>query len=256
MTKDILDKSSDRAQSLYKGLVVLQCFSEGHATMTLSEVADTVGMNRATTRRFLLTLVDLGYLSLEGKRYTLTPKVMTLGYNYLSNLPWWQLANPVAEEISRHLSESCSIGVLSRDQLIFVARAQGPRALTINLSPGRVVPVHTAGIGRVLLADLNEDEQRQFFERNPPTGLTPYTVTEVPKIREALVEIKKQGYAIVDQELEVGLLAIAVPVRDSRGKAVAAIGISTQAQRRTKDELVNDLLPVLKDGASRISQLI
>lgn len=135
MSEPQIDKTSDRAQSLYKGLQVLQVFSEGHANLTLSEVADLVGMNRATTRRFLLTLVDLGYLSIEGKRYSLTPKVMTLGYNYLSNLPWWQMANPVAEEVSRKVSESCSIGVLSRDQLIFVARAR-PKSANHQLEPG------------------------------------------------------------------------------------------------------------------------
>ncbi|MCH8530951.1 MAG: helix-turn-helix domain-containing protein [Saccharospirillum sp.] len=255
MSEPQIDKTSDRAQSLFKGLQVLQVFSEGHANLTLSEVADLVGMNRATTRRFLLTLVDLGYLSIEGKRYSLTPKVMTLGYNYLSNLPWWQMANPVAEEVSRKVSESCSIGVLSRDQLIFVARAQGPRALTINLSPGRVVPVHTAGIGRVLLSNLESSEQRDFFERNPPVALTPYTVTDVEAILDALQQVRQQGFAIVDQELEVGLLAIAVPIINNKGKAIAAMGISTQAQRRSREELINEFLPILKDGAQRITPL-
>jgi IclR family pca regulon transcriptional regulator len=256
MNAPIVDKTSDRAQSLYKGLIVLQSFSEGRSKMTLSEVAGNVGMGLATTRRFLLTLVDLGYLSVEGKRYTLTPLVLTLGYNYLSTLPWWQLANPVTEDVSRRLSESCSIGVLSHDQLIFVARAQGPRPLNINLSPGRVVPVNTVGVGRVLLAELSVQELHSFFARNPPVALTSHTVTDVNSIIESLHQVKKQDYAIVDQELELGLRAIAVPIRDSRGAAVAAIGISTHTNRHSIDNLANDILPILREGAGRISQLI
>lgn len=256
MKDDSVDKTSDRAQSLYKGLLVLQSFSEGHASMTLSEVADTVEMNRATTRRFLLTLVDLGYLTLDGKRYTLTPKVMTLGYNYLSSLPWWQLANPVADEISRTLAESCSIGVLSGDQLIFVARVQGPRALTINLTPGRIVPVHTAAIGRVLLAEMPEADIDAFFERNPPKALTPHTVTDVGRIKQSLETVRRNGFAVVDQELELGLLAVAAPIRNSQGRALAAIGISTQAQRRTHQDVEQEILPVLKAGAERIGSLV
>lgn len=256
MATEPSNRQSDRAQSLFKGLIVLQSFSEGRQSMSLTEVAEQVGMNRATTRRFLLTLVDLGYLTQEGKRYTLTPKVMTLGYNYLSNQPWWKLANPVAEDISRELKESCSIGVLSNDQLIFVARAQGPRAMTINLSPGRVVPVHTAGIGRVLLAEMTDTELEAFFERNPPVPLTRHTVTDPVAIRTELQTVRRQGYSIVDQELDEGLLAIAVPIRDSRGKAVAALGISTQAQRHTYDDLRNNFLPVLLDGGERIHRLL
>ena len=251
-----VDKTSDRAQSLYKGLLVLQSFSEGRTTMTLSEVAGIVEMNLATIRRFLLTLVDLGYLSVEGKRYSLTPKVLTLGYNYLSNLPWWQLANPVSEDISRRLSESCSIGVLAREQLILVARAEGPRTLNINLSPGRVVPVNTVGIGRVLLAEMGDKELSYFFERNPPVALTPYTITCVSEIKEALIQVKKQGYAIVNQELEIDLMAIAVPIRDNEGIAVAAIGISTKMHRHTYEQLVKYVLPILREGAERIEKLI
>lgn len=248
-------KESDRAQSLFKGLLVLQSFTEGHQQMSLTEVAEAVNMNLATTRRFLLTLVDLGYLNQDGKRYTLTPKVMTLGYNYLSNQPWWKLANPVAEEISRELKESCSIGVLSNDQLIFVARAQGPRVFAINLSPGRIVPVHAAGIGRVLLAEMSDAQLDEFFERNPPVKLTQHTVTNLSSIRAELDNVRRMGHSIVDQELDEGLLAISVPIRDASGKAVAALGISTQAQRYTNDDLRKNFLPVLLKGAEQIGKI-
>lgn len=252
MNTGAVDKTSDRAQSLFKGLFVLQSFSSSTASKTLSEVARAVDMNRATTRRFLLTLVDLGYLETDGKRYSLTPKVMTLGYNYLSSLPWWQIANPLAEEVSRNLSESCSIGVLTGDQLIFVARAQGPRALAINLTPGRVVPVHAAAIGRVLLAEMEASDVDAFVERNPLIPLTPYTVTDTDALKASLRQVKQDGYAVVNQELEIGLLAVAVPLRDKYGRVIAAIGVSTQAQRRTMAEIENEVLPTIQKAAAKL----
>jgi IclR family pca regulon transcriptional regulator len=248
--------TSDRAQSLYKGLLVLQSFSRRQTGMTLSEVAAAVGLNRATTRRFLLTLLDLGYVETDGKVYRLTPKVMTLGYTYLASLPWWQLASPVAEELSRRLEESCSIGVLSGDQLIFVARVQGPRLLAIHLTPGRSVPVHVTAIGRVLLAERTPEEIDRFLARTPLERLTPHTVTDPEALKAALREIREKGYAVIDQELEPGLRAIGVPVRDRSGRAVAAIGMSTHVQRRTLAELERDLLPHIRAGAERIRDLL
>lgn len=256
MIKSIVDKSSDRAQSLHKGLLVLQSFSDGRSELTLSQVAENVGLNLATTRRFLLTLVDLGYLTMSNKRYSLTPKVLTLGYNYLSNLPWWQLANPVAEEISRKLHEPCSIGVLSNDQIIVVARAQGPRQLKVNLTPGRGIPVNTVSMGRVLLAELDKEAVDEFFVRNPPVSLTPYTVTNVNEIKESLTKVRAQGYAIVDQELDIGLLALAVPIRNNQGTAIAAIGVSTQTDRQSLDDFIKNSLPILQDGAKRITHIM
>lgn len=249
-------KNSDRAQSLYKGLIILQSFGEGSSEMTLTEVANLVNMNKATTRRFLLTLADLGYLIQRGKKFSLTPKVMTLGYHYLNHQPWWQLANPVVKEVSDRLAESCSIGALSGNQLIFVARAQGPRALTINLTPGRVVPVNTAAIGRVLLAEKSDSEIDDFFVKTKLEKMTEYTITDKEKLKSILRDVKRDGYSIVNQELELGLLAAAVPIRDIQGNAVAAIGISTQAQRTTQDEIRNNMLLVLREAAFKISHLM
>ena len=247
---------SDRAQSLYKGLRVLQSFSRRQSGMTLSAVAAAVGLNRATTRRFLLTLLDLGYVETDGKLFRLTPKVMTLGYTYLASLPWWQLASPVVEELSRRLEESCSIGVLSGDQLIFVVRVQGPRLLAMHLTPGRSVPVHVTAIGRVLLAERSPEEIDRFLARTPLERLTAHTVTQPAQLKAALRECRDRGYALVDQELEPGLRAIGVPVRDHSGHAVAAIGMSTHVQRRTLAELERDLLPHIRAGADRIRDLL
>jgi IclR family pca regulon transcriptional regulator len=256
MDKDEEGKKSDRAQSLYKGLSILQRFSGAHSRMTLSEMAAEVGMNRATTRRFLLTLTDLGYLESDGKYYSLTPKVMTLGYNYLAGLPWWQLAKPMVEELSRELQESCSVGVLAGEQLIFVARVQGPRMVATNLTPGRSVPVHTAATGRVLLAELESAALDRLLERTPLVPLTQYTVTDPDKLKQALRVVRQQGYAIIDQELELGLRAVAVPIRDKSGRAVAALGASTQVARRSLEDLQAQILPQLLRTVSLIRDLL
>lgn len=250
------ETQSDRAQSLYKGLLVLQSFSQRSSGMTLSDVAQAVGINRATTRRFLLTLLELGYVETDGRFFRLTPKVMTLGYNYLSSLPWWQLATPVIEELSRKLEESCSIGVMSGDELIFVARAQGPRLVATFLTPGRTVPVHATAIGRVLLAERSPEEIDRFLSRAPLQRLTEYTVTDPGRLKAALREVRDKGYAVVDQELELGLRAIGVPIRDRSGRAVAALGMSTQAQRRTLAELKRDILPFIKAGTDKIRETL
>lgn len=247
---------SDRAQSLYKGLLVLQSFSEHKRGMTLSEVASAVGINRATTRRFLLTLLDLGYVETDGKYYRLTPRVMTLGYSYLSSQPWWQLAKPIVEELSLSLEESCSVGVLSGEQLIFVARVQGPRLVATNLVPGRTVPVHATAIGRVLLAELTETELDRFMARSPLIKLTERTVADPQALKDDLRHVRRRGYAILDQELEVGLRAVAVPIRDRTGRAVAGLGVSTQAQRRSIEQIEHEVLPRLTSGVARIRDLL
>ncbi|MEX0732127.1 MAG: IclR family transcriptional regulator C-terminal domain-containing protein [Aquisalimonadaceae bacterium] len=251
-----VDRKSDRAQSLYKGLLVLQSFSGGKTSMTLSDVARAAGMNRATTRRFLLTLVDLGYLETDGKLYTLTPKVMTLGYNYLSSLPWWQLANPIVDEISRTLQESCAVAVLSSDQLTFVTRVQGPRLVGANLMPGRSLPVHATATGRVLLAELPAAEIDAFISRNPLVPHTEYTVTDPELLKSALRQAREQGYAIVDQELEIGLRAIGVPVRNASGQLIAAVGVSTQSHRIPIAELEQRILPVIRTGIAKLRNVL
>lgn len=224
--------------------------------MTLTDVANSIGINRATTRRFLLTLVDLGYVETDGKHYRLTPKVMTLGYSYLSSLPWWELARPLLEEVSRTLQESASIGVLSGDQLIWLARVRGPRLLGTNLSPGRPVTVHATGIGRVLLAELSDEEQDRFIANTRLEALTPMTVTDPGELKKALQITRQQGYAIIDQELEAGLRAVAVPIRDRNGRAVAGFGVSTHVQRRSLEELEHEVLPLIREKVAKIRNML
>lgn len=243
---------SDRAQSLYKGMQILQCFGSGNPTMTLTEVSEKLAMNKATSRRFLLTLVDMGYLLKTGRLFSLTPKVMSLGYNYLSALPWWEMAQPIASEITRTLKESCSISMLSNHHLVFVAREQGPRALTLNMTPSRVVPTWCTSVGRVLLAELTPDELVSFYQLHKPVRMTPHTLVGLNELKAELKRIKVEGRAIVNQELEIGLIGFAVPVKDRQGRTFAAIGVSAHAQRYDTKKFEQEILPTLRDAAERL----
>lgn len=247
---------SDRAQSLYKGLQILQCFGDGTPAMTLTEVADAVLMNKATARRFLLTLLDMGYLTQHDRYFRLTTKVMTLGYNYLSSLPWWDMAQPIANEVATKLNESCSISMISNETLVFVARVQGSRALTLNTKPGRQVPTWCTSVGRVLLAEIDEKILGKIFHKNPPVKLTQQTLTDFGDIVLQLRKIKSQGYAIVDQELEVGLVGVAAPVKDKSNEIVAAIGVSAHAQHFSEERLYQEILPTLIKAAANLGQFM
>lgn len=254
MTNDVAPiQRSDRARSLFKGLRLLQSFSTGTPRMTLSECAEAVGMNRATARRFLLTLLDLGFLQQEGRYFSLTPKVLTLGFNYLSTLPWWQPSLPIIENVSRALEVACSIGVLSEDELVIVARVQGPSVFSVNLGAGRPLPVHVTAMGRVLLADLSTDMLEVLLSRADLISLTPATETNPGKLRKDLVQVREQGYSIVDQELELGLRSIAVPISNRNGIAIAALGVSTNTAQCSIKDMIARVLPIIRDASRAIS---
>lgn len=221
--------------------------------MTLSECAEAVGMNRATARRFLLTLLDLGFLQQEGRYFSLTPKVLTLGFNYLSTLPWWQPSLPIIENVSRALEVACSIGVLSEDELVIVARVQGPSVFSVNLGAGRPLPVHVTAMGRVLLADLSTDMLEVLLSRADLISLTPATETNPGKLRKDLVQVREQGYSIVDQELELGLRSIAVPISNRNGIAIAALGVSTNTAQCSIKDMIARVLPIIRDASRAIS---
>lgn len=246
-------EKSDRAQSLTKGLSILQSFSAGQPRMTLTEVATTTGLNKATARRFLLSLLDLGFLRQDGRYFSLTPKVLTLGFNYLSTLPWWQFALPVMEQVARELQEACSAGVRSENELVFVARVPGPRVMSVNLGAGRPVPLHIAAMGRVLMSELSDAELDAYFATASLGRFTPVSLTDPEAIRATLRETRQTGYAIVDQELDVGFRSIAVAIRNHTGAAVASLGVSAHIEQRSVDEVKRDILPALRDAARMIS---
>lgn len=243
----------DYVQSLARGLEVIRAFNRSNPSMTLSEVAQQTGMTRAAARRFLLTLVQENYAETDGKHFSLRPRVLELGFSYLSSIPLWEVAQPIIREVVNQTQESSSVAVLDDTEVVYVARVPTHRVMTVGLSIGSRLPAYCTSMGRVLLADLSEQELESTLARVKLEKFTPNTVRNMVELREAIETSRRQGWSMVDQELEIGLRSIAVPIRSRRGEAIAALNIGTHAGRITADEMKERLLPALLDASQRIS---
>jgi IclR family transcriptional regulator, pca regulon regulatory protein len=246
-------RGRDFVLSLERGLAVIKAFDREHPRLTLAEVARHTGMTRAAARRFLLTLVELGYMDLDGRVFFLRPRVLELGHAYLSSLSLNDVAALHMERLVAQVSESSSIAVLDGDDITYVVRVPTRRIMTVSIAVGTRFPAHATSMGRVLLAGLAEADLDAYLERAALEPLTRRTVTDPAALRRALATVAAQGYSVVDQELEDGLRSIAVPVTDGTGVAIAALNVSTHASRATLDALRYDVLPVLRATARSIS---
>jgi IclR family pca regulon transcriptional regulator len=251
-----MNEESERRQSLQsleRGIAVIQVFSREHPSLTLSEVARLTGITRATARRILLTLEDLGHVRSDGRRFSLTPRVLTLGWAYLSSLNLWDVAQPLMEELAERMHESCSAATLDLPDVVYVARVPTHRIMTISLGVGTRLPAHCTSMGRVLLADLPDDELDAFLEEGPLEAYTDRTIVDPARLRRELGTVRKQGWAMVDQELEIGLRSIAAPIRAASGRTLAALNLSASAPRVPLEELRGSFLPELLRTAEQIS---
>lgn len=239
-------------QGLERGLAVIRAFSADTPSLTLSEVARDVRITPATARRILLTLEQLGYVGSDGRRFSLTPRVLALGWAYLSSLDLGDIAGPFMEELSAKTRESCSIATLDLPDIVYVARVPTSRIMTVALGVGARLPAYVTSMGRVLLAGLPESELSAYLSSLDAEALTEHTVTSVDDLHDVIAKADADGYALVDQELELGLRSIAVPIRDSRGRAVAALNVSAHASRSTRDSLREDVLEPLRECADQI----
>jgi IclR family pca regulon transcriptional regulator len=240
-------------QSLERGLTVIRAFDAEHPQLTLSEVARATRLTRAAARRFLLTLVDLGYVSTDGRLFGLTPRVLELGYAYLSSLTLAEVAEPHLERLVAEVHESSSMCVLDGDDIIYVARVPTSRIMTVSISVGTRFPAYATSMGRVMLAALPEDQLEAYLARVDFRPPTPRTITTPPALRSELSRVRGRGWALVDQELEDGLRSVAAPVRDGSGRVVAAVNLSAHASRTSLESLRHDLLPHLLDATARIN---
>ncbi|HEY6481088.1 MAG TPA: IclR family transcriptional regulator C-terminal domain-containing protein [Streptosporangiaceae bacterium] len=246
-------RNSDFVQSLERGLAVIRAFGPDREHLSLSEVAEATGLTRAAARRFLLTLVRLGYVRSDGRKFSLRPRVLELGYAYLSGLALPDVAAPHMEELVARLHESSSISVLDGQHVVYVVRVPTKRIMTVAISVGTRFPAYATSMGRVLLADLPPAElDRYLAEAAPLAPLTGRTVTDPARLRELLAQVGEQGYAIVDQELEEGLRAVAAPIRGAADVGTAAINVSAHAARVSMAELREQILPVLLDTVAQI----
>lgn len=243
----------DYVQSLARGLSVITAFSHDRPRMTLSEVATVTGLTRATARRFLLTLQRLGYVTSDDREFSLSPRTLELGYAYLSSTPFWDLAIPHMETLVDCLHESSSISVLDVDDIVYVARVPTKRIMTISLAVGSRLPAYPTSMGRVLLAGLRPDRLDEYLARVKPEPLTPRTVNDVDTLRRIVDEVRAQGWALVDQELEAGVRSAAAPLRDIHDRVIGALNVSAHATRTTLAELQRTFVPALLETAAVIN---
>ena len=245
---------SDYVQSLERGLAVLCVFSRDEPELTLSDVARRTDLTRATARRLLRTLQTLGYITSDGRLFRLTPRVLDIGYAYVSSLALSDLALPTMERLSEQVHESCSAAVLDGPDIIYVARVPTKRIMTIALALGSRLPAVATSMGRVLLAGLSDDERRDLLSRLALVAHTDNTIVDRGRLETVLQDVRGQGWCLVDQELEIGLRSVAAPLHDSAGIVIAAMNISTQANRVSLKTMREEFVPRLVDAAREIDE--
>jgi IclR family transcriptional regulator, pca regulon regulatory protein len=244
----------DYVNSLARGLEVIRAFTRSTPRMTLSDIARATGMTRATVRRFLLTLVREGYADMDGKHFGLRPKVLELGYAALSSLTFLDVVHPVMTRLAAELEESCFAAILDDEDVVYVACVTPPgRFVNIDLSVGSRAPAHCVSTGRVLLAALDERQRLKYLDKATLKKLTPNTVTSKVKLRTLIEETRVKGWSIVDQELEIGLRSISVPIRDQTGKVLAALNVACPSSRITPEDMHGRILLRLQAASQEIT---
>ena len=241
--------------TLAKGLAVLGAFGRQRPTMTLSEAAQVADLSRATARRVLRTLAQLGYVEQQGRTFSLSPQILDLGFAYLSTQSWIERALPLMRELSERLGESCSAAILQGNDIVYVARVPARRIMSTALSVGSRLPALHTALGRVLLSHLDEAELWRRLMSQRIQAYTPQTITDPQALFDRVRADYAQRFSIVDEELERGLRALAVPVRDRSGQAIGAINLSTHSTRTTRNEMRGHFLPELNRIAEQVSSM-
>ena len=243
--------------SLARGLAVIRGFSQQRRKMSIAQLSLRTGIPRAAVRRCLYTLAKLGYVGAEdGGTFALRPQILSLGHAYLSSVPLVMAAQPILDQVSATTHESCSLAIMDGDEILYVARSSSSkRIMSIDLGVGSRLPTHCTSMGRVLLAHLAEDELASYLRRVKLAPYTNRTIVAKEQLTRTIVGVREAGFAIVDQELEIGLRSIAVPVKDYRGRVAAAINISVQAARVSSAEMEKAFLPPLRSAADELGLL-
>ncbi|CAH1665423.1 IclR family transcriptional regulator domain-containing protein [Chelatococcus asaccharovorans] len=244
--------SRDFVGSLGRGLVVLEILAAHPSGMTLAEMAAKAGLTRAGARRFLLTLVEAGYATQSGRLFSLSPKLLSVTRTWLGGTGLWSYAEPILRWVTEELGESCSASALSGDDVVYVARVPGPYIVMTDLHIGARLPAYCTSMGRVLLSGLPPQQLEAFLARARLAKRTPNTITDRGQLAGLIGKVAARGYAIVDEELELGLRSIAVPIHDRSGAIVAAINVSTQRDRFSVEDMEKTFLPVLLGAKHRV----
>jgi IclR family transcriptional regulator, pca regulon regulatory protein len=248
------DRPREFIQSLERGLAIIRAFGPTAPEQSVGQIAGRTGLTRATARRFLITLTELGYVETDGRLFRLTPKVLELGYSFLSGLRFADVTLPHLERLVAEVDEDSEASILYGDDVVYVARVPSSKMMTVPINVGGRMPAHTTAMGKALLAALPDDQLEAYLATAGLPAYLPRTVTDPAVLRGQLALVREAGYAIVDQELEEGLIAIATVVRDRSGTAVGAINLSTNILRRTVDSLREELREPLLRTARLIEQ--
>lgn len=245
-------RSRDHVGSLEKGLAVLDALAARPRGLTLTETAQVVGLTRAGARRLLLTLVSTGHARQDGRLFVLTPRLLALARSWVEGVPLWEFALPHMRAVAGALNESCSAAVLADTDVVYVARVAGERIMSVGLHVGTRLPAWCTSMGRVLLGGLATQELAEAILRSRISANTPKTVTDPDEIMRLVAGSAEQGYALVDEELELGLMSIAVPIRERSGRIAGAINVSAQAARYRPEQFRDAALPLLRQAAGDI----
>jgi IclR family transcriptional regulator, pca regulon regulatory protein len=240
-------------QSFARGLEVIRSFSACAPRQTLTEVAGRTGLTRAGARRILLTLQTLGYVESDGRLFALTPRILDLGFAYLSSMPIWNVAEPVMEALVEQVKESCSAGVLEGTDIVYVLRVSTRKIMRNSLGVGSRLPAYCTSLGRMLLAGLADEDVVAVLEASVLEARTRHSLTEVDAILAKVQQARRQGWCLVNQELEEGLVSIAAPVVNRAGRTIAALNISGQANRTSARQMQEAMVPALREAAAEVS---
>jgi IclR family transcriptional regulator, pca regulon regulatory protein len=246
----------DLIAGLEKGLAVIEAFDQERPRLSITEVAERTGLTRAAARRYLITLAHLGYVQQDRKLYGLTPKVLRLGQSYMHSARLPRVIQPLLQKLAYALQEASSAGVLDHDDVIAVAAASAGRVVSATLQPGTRVPAYCTSNGRVLVAAMPDEAMDAWLARQTLQPLTPHTVTNRERLRLELLRTRANGYTTIDQELELGLRTIAVPLKNYRGDTVAAMNVSVHATRMRIEQLVEQCLPPLLHAQAQLRTLL
>lgn len=244
--------------TLARGLAVIRAFTQQRRPVTIAQLSMKTGIPRAAVRRCLYTLSQLGYVaSDDGRSYVLRPRVLALGHAYLTSSPLAASAQPILDQVSDTIHESCSMAILEGDDILYIARSRAStRIMSIDLGVGSRLPAYCTSMGRMLLSGLTPRELSQYLARVRLAPYTPHTVVAPERMRAIVESLRHADHAIVDQELEIGLRSIGVAIRDATGRVAAAVNISVQASRITITDMEARLRPPLVAAAHELGLLL
>lgn len=256
MTETTEEKNVELLESLSKGLALLRLFATGIPAITIQDVAAKLDVTRAAARRLLLTLQHHGYVAQHGRLFSVTPRVIELGYAYFASMDLPRLAAPAMRDLALEVSQTCSLGVLDGDSVTLIAREEPEMVLRLDLSVGRRLPAYAHSLGRPLLAALDSEQWNDYLQRVDLRRLSPYTTTSRTALENALKQIREDGYCVVLDEMTEGVGGISVPIRNHAGTVVASMNVSMVLGRRTRETIVRDYLPPLQAAVASVEKLL